>query len=215
MDNPRISIVIPCWGRPARTRRIINNVLSQTINNWEAFIIGDGCPHFENMIESHEVAYFKKAAEEGGNLLHCYNLKENGGGFGHHIVNDAVSKALGKYFIFAGNDDILLPNHFEHYLSEIENTDLDLVYYNTYVGPTKSIRNAQLKAGSIGHSELIIRTDFMRDIQHDPKYSHDWRFIEQLINKQPKHKKAQSTYCTYVVTHIHHYGKDYSIDQMD
>ena len=215
-SKPRISIVSPCWGRPARTRRMINNILGQTINNWEAFIIGDGCPHFQDMVESHEVEYFKKTAEEKGNILHCYNLDKNHGGFGKYIIDHAIANAIGEYFIFVANDDIILPNHFEHYLSEIEGTNLDLVYYNTFVGPTNSVRNSILKGGQIGHSECIFRTDFIRDIPHGDDYGQDWRFIQYLIGKEgSQYKKAKSEYCSYIVGHIHHFGKDYTIDKMD
>lgn len=215
MEQPRISIVIPCWGRPARTRRIINNVLSQNINKWEAFIIGDGCSHFQDMIESHEVSFFKKTANENGNILHCYNLDKNYGGFGYHIMNYAIANATGEYFIFGGNDDIILPNHFEHYLSEIEGTDLDLVYYNTYICPTQSTRNSNLTGGQIGHSECIFRTDFIRNIHHQSSYGHDWDFIQKIIERNPKYKKATSEYCSYIVTHVHHFGEDLSCDKMD
>lgn len=214
-NNYRLGIVIPCFGRPARTRRIINNVLSQTINNWEAFIIGDGCPQFQNMINSLEVDYFIKTAEEKGNKLHCFNLDKNYGGFGHYITNYAIQNTKSKYFIFAGNDDILMPNHFEHYLSEIENTDLDLVYYKTLVAATNQIRNPELRGGGIGHSEIIVRTDVIRDIKHTMEYGHDWDFITQLLNKNIKSKKALSDVFTYVVTHIHHFGQDITCDNID
>lgn len=215
MNNPRISIVVPCWGRPARTRRIINNILSQSINNWEAFIIGDGCPQFQTMIESHEVEYFKNAAQEKGNVLHCFNLDKNYGGYGYFIANYAIKHALGNYFIFAGNDDIILPNHFEYYLSEIENTDLDLVYYPTFIGPSRTIRFPELSAGKIGHSEVIFKTEFIKNILHSSEYGHDWKFIQEIIDKNPKHKKSESDYTSYIVTHIHHFGQDYSIDNID
>ena len=61
MSKYRLSVAIPCFERPARTRRIINNLLAQNINGWEAFIIGDGCPYFDEMIESKEVEYFIKS----------------------------------------------------------------------------------------------------------------------------------------------------------
>lgn len=198
----RISIVIPCFGRPQRTRRIINNLLSQTINNWEAFVIGDGCPYFQEMIDSGEAELFIKNAEKNENVLHCFNLDKNYGGHGYHITNYAVKNAVGKYFVFAGNDDILLNNHFEHYLSEIENTDLDMVYYNTFIGPTNSIRQPRLSNSQIGHSELIIKTEVIREFNHNPNYGHDWNLIEFLLEKNIKYKKSLSNDFTYIVTHL-------------
>lgn len=202
MENVRISIVIPCYGRPERTRRIINNVLNQTINKWEAFIIGDGCPFFQKMIDSGEVDNFITQAKKNGNILHCFNLDKNYGGCGYHITNYATKNAIGKYFVFAGNDDILYDNHFEHYLSEIENTDLDLVYYKTFVGPDNSIRNPILQRNYIGHSELIIKTELLRNFEHTSKYGHDWELIDYLIKQGVKHKKAESNNYTYIVTHL-------------
>ena len=68
MNNQyRLSIVVPCFKRPARTRRIINNVLAQTINNWEAFIIGDGCDLFDSLFESGEADFYKQTAEKNQN----------------------------------------------------------------------------------------------------------------------------------------------------
>jgi glycosyltransferase involved in cell wall biosynthesis len=214
-QKPRITIVVPCYGRPARTRRIINNILAQDICNWEAFVIGDGCPQFENMINSLEVDFFKKKAAEGGSTLHCFNLQENRGGFGAYIVDYAIEHATGEYFVFAGNDDIILPNHFSHYLSEIQNTDYDLVYYPTYVCPTNTLRIPSLEGGRIGHSELILRTGLIKGIKHTPEYGHDWDFIQQILSKLPKHKQAKSKEATYVVTHIHHFGQDLTCDNID
>jgi glycosyltransferase involved in cell wall biosynthesis len=198
----RISIVIPCYGRPQRTRRIIDNLLSQTINGWEAFVIGDGCNHFQEMINSGEVDIFIKKAKENGNILHCHNLDKNYGGHGYFITNQAIKDAIGKYFVFAGNDDILLNNHFEHYLSEIENTDLDLVYYNTFVGPTNSMRIPYLQISQIGHSEIIVKTEILREFEHKPDYGHDWDLINFLVNKNIKYKKSSSKNYTYIVTHL-------------
>lgn len=202
IENYRISIVIPCYGRPSRTRRIIENVLSQSINNWEAFIIGDGCPHFQNMIENGEVDDYIRRSEENGSKLHCFNLSKNFGGFGYEIINYAVQNAKGRYFIFGANDDTILPIHFEHYLSEIENTELDLVYYQTYIAPIRNIRNPCLKQDYIGHSEIIFRTDIARDYLHTNTYGHDWLLIEHIMNKSDKIKKSESTLYTYIVNHV-------------
>lgn len=202
MNQIKLSIVIPCYGRPARTKRIINNVLEQTINGWEAFIIGDGCPFFQEMIDSGEIETFKEKAKINGNIIHSFNLDKNYGGHGYHITNYATKNAIGKYFIFAGNDDILLSNHFEHYLSEIENTDFDLVYYKTFVGPTNSIRNPILQRNYIGHSELILKTELIKNFDHTPTYGHDWELIDYLLKNNVKHKKANSNNYTYIVTHL-------------
>ena len=139
MSKYKITIVLPCWGRPLRTRRAIENILYQDINEWEAFIIGDACPHFQEIIDSGDAQLYKNIAERSGNRLHIFNLDEHKGGYGYWILNYALEHAEGEYFIFMGNDDIILNNHFQHYLSEIQGTDFDLVYYNTWINPINEI----------------------------------------------------------------------------
>jgi hypothetical protein len=195
-----IGIVVPCWGRPLRTRRIIEAILNQNINNWEAFVIGDGCPLFQKMIDSGEANIYIEKAEINGNKLHLFNLDRNYGGFGYKIVDYAIENSKSKYFIFAGNDDILLENHFEHYLSEVD--DFDMIAYPTFVGPTKSIRYPKLECSSVGHSEIIIKTELIKDYKHSSNYGHDWNFIEFILNKTNKIKISNNTNYTYIVTHI-------------
>lgn len=198
----RISVVVPCFGRPIRTRRMIINILSQNINNWEAFVIGDGCPHFDEMIESGEVDYYKNIAEQNGNKLHCFNLKQQMGGYGYAIMNFSIKHARGKYIVFAANDDTIKRNHFKHYLSEIENTTHNMVYYNSYLSAHDRIRYSQLANGLIGHSECIFLTEKCRDFIHGDVYGHDWLFISQFDEKHGDVIKAASTEYTYDVRHI-------------
>ena len=195
-----ISIVVPCWGRPLRTKRIIKSILNQTINNWEAFIIGDGCPHFQELIDSGEVDQYVKEAEKNGNKLHIFNLEKNYGGFGYKIVDYAIENSNSRYFIFAGNDDILYDNHFEHYLSEVG--DSDLICYPTFVGPTKTIRIPKLECSGVGHSEIIVKTHLIKDYKHSNNYGHDWGFIEYILKKTNNIKISNNINYTYVVTHI-------------
>jgi len=201
MSKYRLSVAIPCFERPARTRRIINNLLAQNINGWEAFIIGDGCPYFDEMIESKEVEYFIKTAESNGNKIHCFNLEENEGGCGYHILNYAKLHAQGEYFLILNNDDWIEPNHFEHYLSEIENTDWDLLLYNAYADFVLpgAIREPSLQLGGVGHSEIIVKTELAKQVKHSSEYGHDWEFIKGLISSGAKHKVASSNECTYHV----------------
>jgi glycosyltransferase involved in cell wall biosynthesis len=195
----RLTVSMPCFGRPQRTIRAINCIANQNINGWEALVIGDGCPIMQDFIDSD---YFKDLIEMcsyNGNDLIIENNPVNQGGHGFAITNRNIELAEGKYFTFFANDDIILPNHFENYLSQIEGTDLDFVYFNSEVKPTNSLRVSRLEYGMIGHSELIVRTDFLRQMpMHDSEYSHDWRLIEEMV-KNGKHKKAENCPATYYV----------------
>ena len=61
MSNARITVSMPCFGRPARTKRSIECIINQDINNWEAFIMGDRCPHFQQLIDSGYLEEVKQA----------------------------------------------------------------------------------------------------------------------------------------------------------
>jgi glycosyltransferase involved in cell wall biosynthesis len=202
MDKFDITISVPCYLRPKRTRRIIENILNQTINNWEAYVIGDGCPEFKKLIESGEMENYQTIANKNGNKLIAHNLDKNYGGFGYQATNYAIENCNGEFFIFAGNDDRILNNHFEHYLSEIKNTEFDLVYYTTFIEPLNQIRNPKLQINNIGHSEIIIRTSILKGMKQKPIYTADWELISEITNKTDKIKKAVSTTQTYIVTHI-------------
>jgi len=195
----RLTLSMASFGRPQRTIRAINSIANQTANDWEAYVVGDGCPIMQDFIDSE---YFNDLIEQcsynGNDLIICNN-PINQGGNGYAIINNNIQIAQGEYFVFFANDDILLPNHFENYLSQIEGTDLDFVYFNSEVKPTNSLRIAQLQYGSIGHSELIVRTEFLKQMPfHDAEYGHDFALIQSMM-QNGKHKKAENCPPTYHV----------------
>jgi hypothetical protein len=202
MTQPRITVCVPIFGRPQRTCRLIDNLRTQTINNFQVYLIGDGCPQWQSMLddESGFIQEIIKEEEQKGNEWIAINLTQNYGGFGYHIRNLMKELADGKYLCFIDNDDIVTPYHLEFYLSEIENTDLDLVYYNTWNNSINLLRNVQPTAGLIGHSELCIRTEFYQTLpEQGGFYGHDWVMIQNMLNATHKHKKASSQEWTYKV----------------
>ena len=195
----RLTLSMACYGRLKGTIRAIECIANQTTNNWEALVTGDGCPVMQNFLDINFFDEMIADCKARGNDLIITNNKQNKGGHGYAIINENIRIAKGKYFAFFANDDILLPNHFENYLSAIENTDLDFAYFDSYVAPRRANRVAQLQYGMIGHSELIIKTDFLREMPiHDAEYSHDWRLIEEMA-RLGKHQKAQGFPPTYHV----------------
>lgn len=202
--QPRISISVSCYGRPERTKRIIECIGKQSINEWEALIVGDCCPDFQKLLESEWYQDWIKEVESRGNKVISYNLPTHNGGHGYHITNQNIQSATGKYFIFVDNDDYITPGHCEHYLRHIENTPFNFIWFNVLVVPNNnSVRWSHLKFGQIGHAELIIKTDFLKTMPpHGPEYGHDWALIENMKNAAGMYKKAESTQCTYHVMSI-------------
>lgn len=184
-NRPAISIVMPCFGRPARTARAIAGIKAQTMDNFQAFVIGDCCPKFKPVEDDHRFLSFN------GSINH--------GGFGFHWVNYAIAYATGTYFMFTANDDLLLPNHFEDRYNEMRrNPKLDFMYFNESV--EGDLRKTKLKLGHVGDSSLIIRTDFLKKMPaRGPEHGHDWKLICDMRKAGAKYRKAKSKKATYII----------------
>ena len=177
---------MPVYRRPIRTFKAIGSIISQTVTDWEGFVLGDGCPDYPR--------YIKLITD---NRILTFNTPINYGGCGYHQTNYAIQCADGKYFVFLGNDDYLLPNHFENYLSEIEGTDLDFVWFPWAMNQGRPYR-FRLRSWHIGHAGLIIRTDFLKRMPpHEKAYNHDWSLVKNMIDAGAKYKKGNDriTYC--------------------
>lgn len=205
MSEPRITLSIPCFGRPKRTKRSIECIINQDANNWEAFIMGDGCGHFQKLIDNGYLENIKQEQVERGNIIHYFNSEKQVGGCGYQLTNYAIKNATGKYFIFFANDDVILPNHFSNYL-EIENTELDYMYFDSWVDPISSVRESRLAPHAIGHSEIILKTELAKKLPpHTSVYGHDWDFINEMI-RLGKGEKSKNKLQTYRVMHVPSFG---------
>ena len=205
MNDVRITVNLPCYGRPERTKRSIQCILDQDINGWEAFIMGDCCPEFQKLIDSGYLQSIKEEQEKKGNIIHFFNAEVNGGGCGYKLINHAIQNATGKYFVFFANDDVIDPTHFRNYL-EIENTDLDYMFFDSFIDPIGKSRESRLAPSVIGHSEIILKTSLAKQLpEHSAKYGHDWEFINAMA-KQGKGEKSKSTNLSYRVMHVPNLG---------
>jgi len=209
--NARITVSMPCFGRPERTKRSIQCILDQDINGWEAFIMGDCCPHFQELIDSGYLETIKQEQALKGNIIHYFNAEVNGGGCGYKLTNYAIQNATGKYFVFFANDDVILSSHFSNYL-EIENTDLDYMFFDSFLDPINKARVSKFANCEIGHSEIILTTELAKQLpEHLPVYGHDWEFIYGM-SKEGKGEKSKSTNLSYRIMHIPMFGTNDIID---
>jgi len=76
-----------------------------------------------------------------------------------------------------------------------------MVYFNSYIEPIDAIRETELKFGSIGHSEIIVRTDFLPNFSQKPEYGHDWELIKHIIDSGALIQKSNNP-PTYIVKEI-------------
>ena len=208
----KVTISLPCYGRPERTKRSIENILAQDLQGWEALIAGDHCPEFQKLIDSGWLEEKKLQAQSQGNNLEYqqWKIRENGCGFA--ITNWNIQHAKGKYLVFFANDDIILPTHLSHYYNYIEESGLDYMFFNSWLDPVGHIRDTRMAPSQIGHSEIIVKTELAQKAPpHPPTYGHDWDFI-RFIMENGKGKKADSPHTTYHVMHIPNFGTKDLID---
>lgn len=224
MGKPIITVIMPCFRRLEQTKRAIESILNQDIGNWEAIIMGDNCPEFERLINSGYLEGCKRRAEKNNCLFTYFNSKVRSGYYGRELLNKAYRIMKGKYFVFLNNDDIILPNHFRHYLSEIHQTRLDLVYYNTKIfsryvpihGWCKILsydRETRFTRSQIGHCDLIIKSSFIK--KHNFQLGKnivnglDWELANFVKLKNGRIKKAESVYSSYIIRPVDGYTENF------
>jgi hypothetical protein len=96
----RLTLSMPCFGRRKGTIRAIECIANQTANDWEALVIGDGCPIMEDFLMSGYFNDLRADCRKRGNDLYIANNPKNKGGHGYAITNNNIEVAEGKYFIF-------------------------------------------------------------------------------------------------------------------
>jgi glycosyltransferase involved in cell wall biosynthesis len=169
---------------------------AQTKTGFELLLIGDGCTDFERMINSQWYLNWQKEFLKKKNKLFQINFSKNYGGYGAEALNVGIWHAKGRYFCFANNDDIVAPEHIEFYLLAMKNLsrfDPDFVYTKTMINSGHGFfeRDPSLKFGCVGHSELIVRTEFLKKMPpYESVYGHDWKQIDNMMVVSRSYKKA-------------------------
>lgn len=173
------------------------------MNTWELILTGDACPYFNDKEFRDYVKGCQIEASRKGNAISFGNNSKNGGGCGYLILNSDIATAQGQFFIILSNDDTIFPNHFENYYNAICATNNDFMYFDTFVQPHNAARNAQLQQGMIGHSELIIKTSFLKKMPaHGPEYGHDWKLVQDMMAATSKYAKGIGLPQTYNVRSV-------------
>ena len=96
MNNPKVSIIVPCYKVEKYLSNCIESVLHQTYDNWELILVDDGSPDRSGEICDN---YAKK--DNRIKVIH----KTNGGVA--VARNIAIDLAEGEYISFLDGDDFL------------------------------------------------------------------------------------------------------------
>jgi glycosyltransferase involved in cell wall biosynthesis len=122
MSKVDVSIIIPCFQQGRFLCECIKSLQSQTLSNWEAFIVNDG--------SSDETEEVSVKFSKHDSRIH-YIKKENKGV--SSARNVGLSFAVGEYIQFLDPDDKLEINKISHQVNLLNgNRHLDAVYGNAW-----------------------------------------------------------------------------------
>jgi len=119
--SPLVSVILPSFNQQAFIKDAIESVLFQDYQNYELIISDDkSTDRTVEIIEKYE----KKFPEKIIFLSNKQNLGIT------KNVNNAIRKSKGKYIVFMGGDDILLPNKFSNQVKTMENNPNITISYH-------------------------------------------------------------------------------------
>lgn len=198
MENPIVSIVIPCYNQSQYLAETLDSLLTQSYKNWEAIIVNDGSTdNSEQVIKT----YIEK------DLRFRYILQNNVGP--SSARNKGVSIATGKYILPLDGDDKISPLYLEKAISYLENNPDCTLYYCVaeYFGDIQGLWNMRysnyenlLLGNSIFCTAIYRKEDFERVGGYDEsmKGYEDWEFFIRLLYPDKRYFNLR-TLCFIIV----------------
>jgi glycosyltransferase involved in cell wall biosynthesis len=121
--GPVVSVLISTFNRPQYLHKALASVLEQSYRSLQVIVVNDGGKDVSHIINSFD-----------DSRLIFINRKEN---FGKAFsLNEALTRAEGKYIAYLDDDDLYYSNHIETLVDALENrTDCQVAYsdfYKTY-----------------------------------------------------------------------------------
>lgn len=123
MDQPRVSIIMPCYNGAETVERAIRGVINQTYRPIEFILVNDGSTD-----ESHGKIKALEEEMRNSQIRFIYIEQENFGLGG--AINTGLKHVTGKYLAWIDADDELLPKSVE--------TRVDFLEKNLYYGSVSS-----------------------------------------------------------------------------
>lgn len=190
--TPLVSACLRSYGRPVRTKRMLECILNQNFSNFELLFMGDNCPVFSIITKSDWFKNWQEEFRKKGNQVYFFNALQSTpkvNDWGARITNIAIKMAVGKYFLFLDNDDIIHNEHILHYYNSIAYYErnmpkADFVYNKMLIYNAGNCweMDAKLEFGSVGHGSIIVDTEFLKKMPpHEPVYGQDWILIQNMM----------------------------------
>lgn len=201
-DDLKISVIMPVFlgayegcadNREEKFKSAVISFVRQSYENKELIIVADGCDEAEKIYNEclvYDTIIFKKIKKQPL--------------FSGRVRDEGLKLATGDIICYLDSDDMFGEYHLQSIVDGFSNKkELDWVYYNDLIVPPKSqpqIRNVSLEHGSIGTSTVAHRIDCNVSWKNMDGYGHDWKFIQQLLDKHPNYEKIFGA--QYYVCHL-------------
>ena len=130
-NMPPVTVVIPTFNRPQYLHEALFSVVCQSYKDLQIIVINDGGVDVRDIVN-----------DFNDPRIVFINRKENLGL--PYTLNEALSRAAGKYICYLDDDDLYYPHHVSTLVNALENqTDCQVAYsdlYQTYcrIGPDDS-----------------------------------------------------------------------------
>jgi glycosyltransferase involved in cell wall biosynthesis len=118
--GPLVTVLLPTYNRRRSLPRALASLVRQTYRDLEIFVIRDGGEDVSDIVRSFSDP-----------RLIFIDRSENRGK--PHSLNEALTRATGKYVAYLDDDDIYYPGHVETLVTALENqTDCQVAYSDLY-----------------------------------------------------------------------------------
>ena len=118
--GPMVTVLIPTFNRPRYLSEALASALHQSYKNLQVIVINDGGEDVSGIVDSFSDP-----------RIIFINRKENRGKA--FSLNEALTRAEGKYIAYLDDDDLFYPNHIELLVDALENqTDCEVAYSDLY-----------------------------------------------------------------------------------
>jgi glycosyltransferase involved in cell wall biosynthesis len=119
-SGPVVTVLIPTFNRRLYLANALESIVHQNYQNLQIIVINDGGEDVSDIVNSF-----------GDRRLIFINRKENRGKA--YSLNEALSRAEGKYVAYLDDDDLYYPNHIETLVEALENkSDCQVAYSDLY-----------------------------------------------------------------------------------
>ena len=121
MENPKISIIIPCYNCERFLENVFSMIDNQTFSDYEVIFINDGSTDRTKKL----ITEYSKKNKRAKLISYIKNKKAG------HARNLGLKKAKGDYVIFLDTDDIYLPSLLKSTYDIAIKTNVDIVFFKT------------------------------------------------------------------------------------